>query len=103
MSALNTDKTSTQISNTPSMTALSAMDHLQYVQKDSGAESMSPVYEGFTFFKAMPKQSATWTYVKRTGMNLSQDEYFKMIQKRANKSPQCSNTRAYPPIPGEPI
>ncbi|KAJ6184252.1 hypothetical protein N7519_005553 [Penicillium mononematosum] len=85
MSALNTDKTSTQISNTPSTTPLSPIDHLQYVQKVSGAESMSPVYEGFTFFKAMPKQSATWTCVKRTGMNLSQDEYFKMIQKRANK------------------
>ncbi|OQE32829.1 hypothetical protein PENFLA_c001G10240 [Penicillium flavigenum] len=85
MSALNTDKTSTQISNTPSTTPLSPIDHLQYVQKDSGDETMSPVYEGFTFFKAMPKQNATWTCVKRTGMNLSQDEYFKMIQKRANK------------------
>ena len=85
MSALNTGKTPTQISNTPSTTPLSAIDHLQYVQKDSGAEPMSPVYEGFTFFKAMPKQSATWTYVKRTGMNLSQDGYYKIIQERANK------------------
>ncbi|CAG8049072.1 unnamed protein product [Penicillium nalgiovense] len=51
----------------------------------------------------MPKQSANWTCVKRTDMNLSQYKYFKMVQKRANKRPQCSNTRAYPPIPGEPI
>jgi hypothetical protein len=84
MSALNTDKTST-LSNPQSTTPLSPIDHLQYVQKDSGAEPMCPVYEGFTFFKAMPKQSATWTCVKRTDMNLSQDEYFKMVQKRANK------------------
>ncbi|CAG7946812.1 unnamed protein product [Penicillium nalgiovense] len=34
----------------------------------------------------MPKQSANWTCVKRTDMNLSQYKYFKMVQKRANKT-----------------
>lgn len=86
MPALNADNNSMQISkDTQNTTHLSAVGHLQYAPKDSGTESTSPVYEGFTFFKAMPKQSATWTCVKRTSMHLNQDEYFKMVQKRANK------------------
>ena len=85
MSALNTDQTSMRISNSSSTIPLSPINHSKYVQKDSDPELMGPVYEGFTFFKAMPKQSATWTCVKRTDMNLSQDEYFKMVQKRASR------------------
>jgi hypothetical protein len=50
-------------------------------------ESNFPAYEGYTFFKADPihGQDATWTRVERTAMHLSQTEYFKMVQKRANK------------------
>ena len=46
-----------------------------------------PTYEGYTFFKADPVhgQNPTWTRVERTIMHLSQSEYFKMVQKRANK------------------
>ncbi|KAJ5952546.1 uncharacterized protein N7479_010959 [Penicillium vulpinum] len=84
MSVLNVDN-SIQVPNTQNTTPLSPVGHLQYAQKDSGSESISPVYEGFTFSKAMPKESATWICVKRTAMHLNQDEYFRMVQKRANK------------------
>lgn len=45
------------------------------------------VYEGYKFFKAdpMPGQKATWTRVERTQMHLNQSDFYKMIQKRANK------------------
>ena len=78
-----------QTSNDPPNTIpLSPVLHLQYFRRYSGSQSASPVYEGFTFSKAMPKQSATWTCVKRTVMNLNQDEYIEVVQKRANrKSP----------------
>ncbi|KAJ5977940.1 hypothetical protein N7501_001282 [Penicillium viridicatum] len=78
-----------QTSNDPPNTnPLSPVLHLQYFRRYSGSQSASPVYEGFTFSKAMPKQSATWTCVKRTVMNLNQDEYIEVVQKRANrKSP----------------
>ncbi|KAJ5431084.1 hypothetical protein N7445_008816 [Penicillium cf. griseofulvum] len=86
MSALDVDDNSMQISKDFQNTnPLSLVGHLQYAQKDSGSESTSPVYEGFTFSKAMPKESATWRCVKRIVMHLNQEEYFKMVQKRANK------------------
>ncbi|KAJ5498902.1 hypothetical protein N7453_007953 [Penicillium expansum] len=89
MSALNTDNNSMQLPrDTPNTNPLFPVDHIQHAEKDNGFESTGPVYEGFTFFKAMPKQGATWTCVKRTVMHLNQDEYSKMVQKRANqKSP----------------
>ncbi|KAJ5677746.1 uncharacterized protein N7477_003379 [Penicillium maclennaniae] len=45
------------------------------------------VYEGYKFFKAdpIPGQKATWTRVERTKMHLDQSEFYKMVQKRANK------------------
>lgn len=45
------------------------------------------VYEGYKFFKADPiqGQKATWTRVERTQMHLDQNEFYKMVQKRANK------------------
>ncbi|KAJ5098677.1 hypothetical protein N7532_005678 [Penicillium argentinense] len=45
------------------------------------------VYEGYQFFKADPTtgQKATWNRVERTQMHLSQGEFYKMVQKRANK------------------
>jgi hypothetical protein len=45
------------------------------------------VYEGYKFFKAdpLPGQKATWTRVERTRMYLNQSEFYKMVQKRANK------------------
>jgi hypothetical protein len=55
--------------------------------KNTVTESNLPIYEGYTFFKADPiqGQDATWTRVERITMHLSQTEYFKMVQKRANK------------------
>lgn len=88
MSAINTDNAMQTSNDTPNTNPLSPIVHLQYVQRYSGSQSGSPVYEGFTFFKAMLKQSATWTCVKRTVMDLNQDEYIEMVQKRADrKSP----------------
>ncbi|KAJ5160196.1 uncharacterized protein N7482_007200 [Penicillium canariense] len=45
------------------------------------------VYVGFQFFKAdpLPGQKPTWTRVERTQMHLSQSEFYKMVQKRADK------------------
>jgi len=45
------------------------------------------VYEGYRFYKAdpLPGQKATWTRVERTIMHLGQSEFYKMVQKRANK------------------
>ncbi|KAJ5310170.1 SNF7 family protein [Penicillium atrosanguineum] len=45
------------------------------------------VYEGYKFFKADPSpgQKAAWTRVERTKMHLDQSEFYKMVQKRANK------------------
>ncbi|KAJ5587509.1 uncharacterized protein N7459_003274 [Penicillium hispanicum] len=47
----------------------------------------SVVYEGYQFFKAdpIPGQKATWTRVERTEMHLTQSEFYKLVQKRANK------------------
>ncbi|KAJ5617035.1 hypothetical protein N7537_002149 [Penicillium hordei] len=88
MSAINKDNAMQTSNDTPSTNPLSPVVHLQYVQRYSGSQSASPVYEGFTFIKAMPKQSATWTCVKRIVMELNQDEYIEMVQKRADrKSP----------------
>lgn len=86
----------TNITDIPNTNPLSPLVHLQYVQRYSGSQSVSPVYEGFTFFKAMPKQSATWTCVKRTVMNLNQDEYIEMVQKRADRKSPVQQYRNLP-------
>ncbi|KAJ5356573.1 hypothetical protein N7517_011182 [Penicillium concentricum] len=83
MSTLNVDH-ATQMSKDTPTNLLSSVGLSQYVQKDPASES-TPVYEGFSFSKAMPEESATWTCVKRTPMHLNQDEYSKLVQKRANK------------------
>ena len=46
-----------------------------------------PAYEGYTYSQAdpVPGQSATWTRVERTDMNISQHELFGLVQKRGNK------------------
>jgi hypothetical protein len=88
MSALNVDNSMQTSKDIQNINPLSSVGHLQYAQKDSSSESASPVYEGFTgfsFSKAMLKESATWRCVKRVAMHLNQEEYFKMVQKRANK------------------
>ncbi|KAJ5178181.1 uncharacterized protein N7500_000880 [Penicillium coprophilum] len=83
MSALNVD--SLPISkHTPNTNPMSPVGHSQYAQKDPEFEPI-PIYEGFSFSKAMPEESATWKCVKRTPMHLNQDEYSKLVQKRANK------------------
>ncbi|EKV05651.1 hypothetical protein PDIG_10420 [Penicillium digitatum PHI26] len=87
MSALNPDNNSMQLPKDNQNTIpLSPVDPFQSVQKYPGFKSISPVYEGFTFSKAMPKQGATWTCVKRTVMHLNQDEYVKMVQTRADQT-----------------
>ncbi|KAJ5695874.1 hypothetical protein N7536_006286 [Penicillium majusculum] len=93
MSAINTDNAMQTPKDIPNPNPLPPVVHLQYIQRYSGSQSASPVYEGFTFFKAMPKQSATWTCVKRTVMNLNQDEYIEMIQKRADRKPPLQQYR----------
>ena len=93
MSAINTDNAMQTSNDIPNPNPLSTVVHLQYVQRYCGSQSASPVYEGFTFFKAMPKQSATWTCVKRTLMNLNQDEYIEMVQKRADRKPPVQQYR----------
>ncbi|KAJ5874182.1 uncharacterized protein N7529_002612 [Penicillium soppii] len=69
------------------MSILNDKDEKTTSLKNSVTEPRFPVYEGYTFFQADPiqGQSATWTRVERTVMHLSQTEYFKMVQKRANK------------------
>lgn len=54
---------------------------------DSDRDSSVGVYEGYQFFKAdpIPGQEATWTRVERTEMHLTQSEFYKLVQKRANK------------------
>ncbi|KAJ5620295.1 hypothetical protein N7510_004279 [Penicillium lagena] len=44
-------------------------------------------YEGYTLFKAdpAPGQKTSWSLVERTEMHLNQREFFKMVQKGANK------------------
>ncbi|OQD86659.1 hypothetical protein PENANT_c007G00518 [Penicillium antarcticum] len=48
-----------------------------------------PAYEGYIYSQADPVsgQSATWTRVERTEMNLSQHELFELVQKRGSKKP----------------
>ncbi|KGO67608.1 hypothetical protein PITC_063710 [Penicillium italicum] len=86
MFALNPNNDSMQLpKDTSNTNPLPLVDHLQNAQRETGPESASLIYEGFTFTKAMPKQGATWTCVKRTDMHRNQEEYFNMVQKRANK------------------
>lgn len=67
--------------------------HPKEVQQKANSDPMpqqdlaSSLYEGYTFFKAdpAPGQEATWSRVERTKMHLNQSEFFKMVQKRANK------------------
>ena len=49
----------------------------------------TPLYEGYTFFKAKPTagQEPTWNRTERAKMALSQNELFAFVQKRANKVP----------------
>ncbi|KAJ5812733.1 hypothetical protein N7447_009756 [Penicillium robsamsonii] len=96
MSALNVDNSALckDIPTNP----LSPVDLSQYAQKDPGSQSPSIIYEGFAFSKAMPEESATWTCVKRTPMHLNQDEYSKLVQKRANKK---STAQQYQGLPSD--
>ncbi|KAJ5497095.1 hypothetical protein N7463_009082 [Penicillium fimorum] len=94
MSALNVDN-STLSKETPT-NPLSPVSLSQYAQKDPGPESTSTIYEGFTFSKAMPEESATWTCVKRTPMHLNQDGYAKLVQKRANKKSTAQQYQGLP-------
>ncbi|KAJ5994089.1 hypothetical protein N7451_009813 [Penicillium sp. IBT 35674x] len=53
----------------------------------SASEPVTVVYEGYKFFKAdpIPGQEASWTKVERTKMIMSQREFCRKVQKRANK------------------
>lgn len=50
-------------------------------------EPITVVYDGYKFFKAdpIPGQEASWTKVERTKMIMSQRDFCKKVQKRANK------------------
>jgi hypothetical protein len=83
---VNLPSNSAQLANAEEACS-SPVARAQNVHSPTGPSESSPVYEGFTFLKADPmsNQSATWTCVERNAMHLSQDEYLKMIQKRAKK------------------
>lgn len=86
-----------QAANAPVQTACNSQPdnsgHLQdhHILINLGQVSEVPAYsinyEGYQFFKAdpIPGQKATWTRVERTRMHLDQTEFYKMVQKRANK------------------
>lgn len=51
------------------------------------ASAPTPLYEGYTFFKAdaVPGQKSTWGRIERTKMSLGQGELSKLVQTRSKK------------------
>ncbi|KAJ5646218.1 hypothetical protein N7490_002590 [Penicillium lividum] len=53
----------------------------------STSEPPTVIYEGYKFFKAdpIPGEEASWTKVERTKMLMTQSDFCRKVQKRANK------------------
>ncbi|KAJ5525881.1 hypothetical protein N7494_012531 [Penicillium frequentans] len=89
------DNTIGEGSNFPAQSSHDASDGFT-----SASEPVTVVYEGYKLFKAdpIPGQEASWTKVERTKMIMSQREFCRKVQKRANKISAAQQYQFLPEI-----